>query len=406
MMVEDQLRMTLERAAADGPPPPVDLLERVDAGHRRRRAVRRAGWSGLAGVVVLAVIGGVALLPRAAKAPEVTTTVSPSPAPPGVIEPMVRSAAPVERLWPQAVVAVPARFGKGANEPITMLDEHRMLLGIRTGVDKVVALAVYDLRTATEHILTELPDRAEVQAYWPGGFTAGDGLIVWSAFAFGTDGSRTHEFWSMRDDGTGKRRFGIADQGAGDRFVIAGGALYGSSFTSGGIVRVPLDGGTPAKIPGSDGFRIARWPWAVTAGPMGTSQPSAWNLLTGERRTPATRPQVSPWWTAADQDTWLGIDDNRLRFAQATDGSWQVTTNGFDPVTLTGGWLVGGTLLDLLHPDDPRQPAVWDLRSGLVGTYGTPQGSGDSLRSQVARPLAWWPSGAGLLVFDPARVGR
>ncbi|WP_327007152.1 hypothetical protein OHA72_07680 [Dactylosporangium sp. NBC_01737] len=308
-------------------------------------------------------------------------------------------------VWPQAVLSVPARFGKGANEPITMLDEHRMLLAIRTGVDKVSSLAAYDLRTGTERILTELPDPPSAQGYWPGGFTAADGLIVWSAYAFGKDGSQTFEYWSMRADGTGKRRFRTSDQDTGERVVVAAGAMYGSSLTGGGIVRVPLDGGTPAKIAGSDGFKIARRPWAVTAGPMGTPQPSAWNLVTGERRTPVARSQPSPWWTAADQDTWLGIDDNRLRFAQGTDGAWQVTTNGFDPTTLSDGWLVGGTMLNLLHPNDPRQPAVWDLRSGLVGTYGTPEASGNSFRSQVTHPLAWWPSGDRLMVLDPARIG-
>ncbi|MDG6101166.1 hypothetical protein Daura_00455 [Dactylosporangium aurantiacum] len=406
-MVEEQLRQTLERAAAAGPMPPADLLARVDAGHLRRRAARRAGWSGLAGVVVLVIIGSVALLPHAGKTPPVGASPSPSGSASGAsspVEPKVKDAAPVEQVWPQAVLSVPARSGQGTNEPVTMLDEHTVLLAVHTGEDKVVSLAAYDLRTKTERMLTELPAPPGLQGYWPGPFTAGDGLIVWSAYAWGKDGSKTFEYWSMRYDGTGKRRFRTADLGVGERVVVADGALYGGSFAGGGIVRVPLDGGAPAQVPGSSGYRLARWPWAVTAGPASTSQPAAWNLVTGERRTPAPRPLPSPWWSAADQDTWLGIDDNRLRFAQATDGSWQVTTNGFDPVTLTDGWLVGGTLLNLLHPNDPKQPALWDLRTGVVATYGTPATSGSSLRGQVAHPLAWWPSGERLMVFDPARV--
>ena len=395
-MVEEQLRTTLERAATAGPPPPVDLLDRVETGHRRRRRTRRAAWSGLAGVVVLAVLAATALLPRAGTDPVVTS--SPSPAP-SVREPLAQNAAPADQVWPQAVITVPARFGGGTNEPITMLDEHRMLLAVRVSDAKVGSLAVYDTRTGTEKLLTDLPDPPGVRGYWPGGFTAADGVIVWTVGVFGQDGSQASEYWTMRDDGTGKRRVsGVT--GVGERLVIVDGTLYGSPGSRTGIMRMPVAGGTPEKIPGSEGFEIARWPWAVTADSLGTDRPEAWNLVTGERRTPKPRPRPTHWWTAADQDVWLGVDeDNGLTFAQATDGSWELTTSWFDPQSIVGGRFVGGRVKNRLHPNDPQPPALWDLRTGLVGTL-----TSSSFRTQVARPLAWSVAGPLLHVVDVARI--
>ncbi|GAA1546576.1 hypothetical protein GCM10009827_078400 [Dactylosporangium maewongense] len=48
-----------------------------------------------------------------------------------------------------------------------------------------------------------------------------------------------------------------------------------------------------------------------------------------------------------------------------------------------------------LHPNDPQPPALWDLRTGLVGTL-----TGSSLRTQVAHPLAWSVAGSSLHVVD------
>ncbi|MFF5230437.1 hypothetical protein [Dactylosporangium sp. NPDC000521] len=222
-------------------------------------------------------------------------------------------------------------------------------------------------------------------------------MVVWTAYAFGKDGSQTAEYWTMRDDGTDKRRFTTED--VGERRVAAGGTLYGSSMDRKGIMRMPLAGGTPSKIADSEGFEISRWPWAVTAAPTGTDRPVAWNLLTGERRTPKPRPQPTRWWTAADQDVWLGLDANGLTFAQATDGSWELTTSGFDARSITGGRFVRGTVKNWLHPNDPRPPAIWDLRTGLVGTY-----TADSFRQQVSRPLLWSAAGDSLKVVDLASL--
>ncbi|MET7422330.1 hypothetical protein [Dactylosporangium sp. NPDC005555] len=398
MMMEEQLRMTLERASTDGPPPPVDLLERVESGHRRRRRNRQAGWSAVAGVAALAVAGAAVLLPRPTTDPVVSTTPTPTPSP-SVHEPAAKDAPRADVVWPQAVIEIPAKFGAGANEPITMLDEHRMLLAVRVSADKVVSLAVYDARNRTEKVLTDLPDPPGVRGYWPGAFTAGDGMIVWTAYAYGKDGSQTTEYWTMRDDGTGKRR--SLQASVGERVIVVDGTLYGSDVNRGGIKRMPVTGGTPQKVAGSEGFEITSWPWAVSAAPMGTDDPVAWNLVTGERRTPKQRPQPTRWWTVADQDVWLGLDHNGLTFAQATDGSWQVTTSWFDARSINGGRFVAGNVKNWLHPNDPKPRALWDLRTGLVGTY---EDGGDSFRQQVAHPLAWVTDGDRLKVIDPARI--
>ncbi|MCK2214442.1 hypothetical protein MF672_011665 [Actinomadura sp. ATCC 31491] len=245
MRGEQDLVRTL-RAAADQVEP-LDLTGGVAARRRARRGRRRATVA-LAAAAVVAVAGGTtAALSGEARRVQPATTVSPSSSP------SPQASRPAEELWPRAMATVAARRATGALIlPVTALSPTELLLFVP---GEPARLDVYDIaRRATTATIAELS--AIKGATRLGGVAVGPRHVAWYG---GTDKSTT--FWiAPRAGGTATRVATVPGPVAA--FDVTADALVWSP-QGGGVYRMPLTGGKPARVPGGDGLTLTAWPWAT-----------------------------------------------------------------------------------------------------------------------------------------------
>ncbi|GAA4572092.1 hypothetical protein [Planotetraspora kaengkrachanensis] len=307
MRTEQDLRAVLRRAA-DQAAPPAGLVGALRRARRRRRTRRRYQAAlAFAGVVIVAAGGSVVFRGGADDSPatntrtntkEVAPTTMPDPNVHASDRPAVKKSRPARVVWPQAVSTIPAEAGDGARySALAALSPTEVLLRADKKSEKTTRIDVYDTRTGVSRVLTQVPVIGN--DYRPIRFEVGAEYIGWYAMT-PDDTSKGADLWiALRAGGPAIKVAETTDDmpasisGPTDEWPasisVTADSLVWSLF-NGGIYRVPITGGSPEKIAGSDGLWLTSWPWAADLPPYQANpdpdhnQTRLVNLETGEKR--------------------------------------------------------------------------------------------------------------------------
>jgi hypothetical protein len=440
--LELELTRTLDAAADRAPRPGDDFLRAVRSRQRRRRQ-RRAGIAA-ACAVALAIVAGVG----------VTRLAGPPPPPPeeppaahtwsGTV-PDLSHAEPPERVWPKATRRLPGTLPDGGQYKVrAILGKDRYLVdttswdmrgGIVSRGRPASSPSVFDVKAGTVRQLGD-PDAAtakDVNFYHLGEIGVVRDEAVWLVSV--TRGNKGYtEVWAAPLDGTAAARRLIA-------LTDADNAIPHISFTDDGVLwrkdranpwgpagihRLPISGGEPALVPGSEKFnRIdGLSPWLFT-GPWSTPMPGdapvrqgeLWNLVTGQRIT----------WTAKNGSTdvfcdpvlCMGVTAGKQQFVQRPDGTGYQAfprrdgiPDGVDPA-------LGGRFgLGLVQLAEGRNSFVWDRFTGKGAVVTTDLYSAESTksaptnpngpttgRSEAVRGMAWNSPDGGVVQWSDGNGG-
>ncbi|TKK80687.1 hypothetical protein FDA94_35780 [Herbidospora galbida] len=268
--LESGLRLLADRA----PTAPPDLMAQVRARRPRR------WWKALAAFVTTGalVATGVAVTSPGGRPVEKP---DPSPA--------------IEKVFPRAVHSVPRLMPDGRMyDVVAMIDRGHAL--IRTGEgDRTDGLWSLDLATGRPTRLVEVSTpKGTVISFWSA--AVGEGRIAWWT-SRRVKGKMTTTFFTAPVTG-GEQRVLAEAPGSPLDLTISDGRLVWTRGGTGGAYEVPLSGGVPKAIKGTEGMHMVQWPWVGT--PAFRQQKLAIvhgeivNALTGERRT-------TSGWTAPAQ---------------------------------------------------------------------------------------------------------
>jgi hypothetical protein len=383
------LRELLKNRAANAATPPADLIERVEAGHRRRRRGQAAVATFLS-VLVLAAGAWVALRPGADRHPQLPAT-PPTPAAPRPFHVPGSMANPpaLKITWPGTTMVdqpLPDRIGR----PLGRIDQDHLLLGDTT------TFSSYDVTTRTTRTLVSgtgakphgsgILFTVAIAPHW----------IIWQA----DDQQSATAFSVYRAPITGGPRQLVAvvhasveNQGyyATDDFV------YWSPIRHGGVTRLSLTDGTIRVLPGFEGIWSDGTGWGRDVGrprnqtataevktPKAAAPISFRSLVTGELRA-VTRSRDLTGMQCVPTFCIGASAGSSQEFVQRLDGSGRVAlpATGHRIVAVLqvgdGGLIAYGlTLLDPL--------------TGRVGAAQTPDGpcgrTSDYL--QRATVIDWW----------------
>ncbi|MER5644717.1 hypothetical protein [Streptosporangium sp. NPDC002524] len=280
---EEALVRTLTGAARSAPEPVEDLVVTIGRRRRRRRRVRAQSVLAVAGMV--AVVGGMAVvrdtLPNRGGEGVSMTQAAPSgdaaeetgqpfqngPGGVGGTEKPARiDVRPAEEVWPAAVSTIPVRAADGYRyRPVTGLSATKLLLSAESSFEKAGRLEVYDTADRSSTVLTTMPDTG-VKGYFAGRFEVGSDYVAWWG---GTpnDPDEWADFWVVPRSGGVARRVGevTGDLSKVTRLAVTSDFLLWS-VSGGGVYRMPLGGGTPERLGGTDGLHLLSWPLAVDVG--------------------------------------------------------------------------------------------------------------------------------------------
>lgn len=383
MRTEEELAGAMREAAHHAPDS--DLLAGV-AQRRHRRSRRRV--QAFAVVSVVAVVGVSTAVAKGvlstgggndtAAAPTAPASVADSTPTDDPSEITFTSekvdSKPLEELWPQAIFTMPAKNADGWRyRPITGLSATEVLLGAESSFEKTGRIEIYDTTTGQSRVLTEVPTTPGMKEYYPQAADLDDQNVAWYANARKPDGTPVVEFWKVPRSGGTPERFGTLE-GAQAKdvraFALDGDRVVWSNGMRGGVYAMPLSGGLPSPVAGSEGLFIIDWPWAGDMPAYGDAavgnQTKVVNLKTGEVRQVHQPEGVSslrcgPVWCYAHQKHSIGS------IVQHVDGSQSRTLPGA---------VVGGALNDfpILSRFLTTRDAVYDLETNTKATF---KGSGD-----------------------------
>ncbi|MFF5208500.1 hypothetical protein [Streptosporangium sp. NPDC000396] len=268
---EAELIRALTRAADAAPEPVGDLLGTID--RRRRRRTRRRVQSALAVAGVVAVICGGTAVARGVFSnrggegqilAKTTATADASARPTGAEEPGKIAVRPAAEVWPAAVTKIPAKAADGWKyRPITGLSATELLLTAESSFEKAGRLEVYDTATRKSTVLADMPAPEGVKGYYAQDVEVGAEYIAWWGET-PNNSDKWADFWVVpRTGGTAKRVGEVTgDLSRVERIGVAADSVVWSVI-DGGIYRMPLTGGSPEKIEGTDGLHLMSWPWAA-----------------------------------------------------------------------------------------------------------------------------------------------
>ncbi|MEO3874009.1 hypothetical protein ABGB18_34815 [Nonomuraea sp. B12E4] len=325
------------------------------ARRRRARRTRQRMQVLLAAVAVVAVAGGTtAVLSGEGRRAEPAVTVSP---------PLIKAAG---ELWPQAIVKVPMRNAKGWKmHPVTSLSATEVLLAPESGFEKGGRLEAYDSASGKTRVLGDVPSPRK--GYYLQQFAVGRQYVAW----FGEtprNSDKWADFWIIPREGGKARRVGevaadVESIGLTDDSLVW-------SVKEGGVHRMPLTGGAPERLPGTDGLHLASWPWAnARAGQSPISNVTrVVNLETGRSSDVAIPDGVEMMQCNAQ---WCVGRRHGLAVVQRVNGSGRRTL----PATLLPmdpWWLVGDryAIFRVYDPKNSRSPGpiavLYDLATGTM----------------------------------------
>ncbi|MEV4837821.1 hypothetical protein AB0K05_25085 [Nonomuraea sp. NPDC049486] len=255
MRSEEDLIRTLRTAAGHAEPEPT-LAASVAA---RRRSRRRGGWArvALAAAAVVLVAGGTTAVlsdggGRARPAAEPT-----------------RGVEQAAEVWPEAMFTVPGTAVDGREyQPMAAISPAEVLVSAVAPGVKPDRLEVFDTGIRQFRTVTSMP-KPNVPGYRFRDVKARDNHIVWWGETPHAGEGAWADFWYVPRAGgesghvaklTGELAQVDAVDITGDHIVF--------SVERGGVYRLPLTGGKPEKIKGTDGLHLRSWPLAAgyTAG--------------------------------------------------------------------------------------------------------------------------------------------
>ncbi|MBT2226065.1 hypothetical protein [Nonomuraea sp. NEAU-A123] len=272
MRTENELSGAL-RDAADRAPE-LDLLAGV--GERRRQRTRRRAQL-LAAAAVVAVVGTSTVVARGAfssgggeEAAATSTTTGPRPEKTITVTPRPQAQVkgmPVAKLWPQAVFQMPAKNADGwPYRPITGISATEVLLNAVSPVNKVGTIEVYDTKTGTSRVVTEVPRTPGLKEYFQAAASTDGRNVVWYSNARKNGIWIAELWWAPLSGGKAKLAVTLTGDAANVDAVGVDGQDIVWSTQKSGVYRVPFTGGTPERVRKGDGLHLISWPWAGDAG--------------------------------------------------------------------------------------------------------------------------------------------
>ncbi len=370
--LERDLVQTLEAAASSAPVPPVDLLQQVDRRRRHRQQRSKVVLVATAATCVLAgTAWGFGVLPST----DQHTVIEPSRRAPGT--PL--SAAPVEKLWPQAVHRIGNRLPDGRKFlPRTFVDERTLLVSVQASFEKAGELRLYDLDAGTTRKVTDIrtPDDATI---FPSDFTLGDGHVAWWISREGENGKSSVELWAVPLAGaTAHRVTSLATSDSVEALAVAAGQVHWS-LEHGGVYQAPLSGGDAALIDGTKDYAIVSWPWIGSPVPSfdgsdseltsKVSYQTLRNVQTGEETIAEDRDGL---WACRIHWCIGTVDESSV--AERRDRTSRQSVPGYiDPATQFGGALPARDRFVLLME---KAAVIHDLETGRSGRMAPSPGGG------------------------------
>ncbi|MGN9907940.1 hypothetical protein ACTMTJ_10370 [Phytohabitans sp. LJ34] len=412
--LEEDLTYTLSDAANHAPEPDEGFLDGVRRRQRARRHRRTAGMAGCAAVLV--VVGGVAVANLSAGSTDEPPPFASSNWS-GTVPDFAAAEAP-DKVWSEAVHRLPATLPNGSDYQVfAVLGGDRYL--VRTGKPNASAPSVFNAETGeviflgTEQMRTR-PDSSSTD--WTA--AVGD-YAVWFGTAGVDNGKRWHaEIWTARLDGTGdpKKIATVPDHGSSPPLIgVLGDSLYWDEAglvgeESAAIYRLPVTGGTPQRVPDSDGYRLfGLSPWADTTRHFvaeDESTPSRgvlWDVETGERRPWVAHENARKVICAPEICT--GTTQGGKYFVQRLDGTGlrelPYPKDGFNASPAMAGRFSVGTV----------QTArgilwyVWDLVDGKAAGVTAPSGSEGISYGYEDSIFQWRAADGSVRVLDLAAIG-
>ncbi|GAA2908958.1 hypothetical protein GCM10010517_75420 [Streptosporangium fragile] len=374
--LEDALTRTFTRAATRAPAAPPDFVRQVDMRYVRRRRGRSVAVAAAVTAVVAGSVLGTRVLSTTSPAPAVKPDTTVSQAAPAVVE----VAPPIERVWPRAVHEIPAGLPNGQAFNADLFLDDRTVVGraLRGGPALKPGIWSYDLDSG------KFTSLATLTAPSVASLVAGDGFLAWS-----TLNKRTVEIWTIPAKGGTPRKItsflGVSsgeDTYHGIDMTIADGKVAWSPAKDGGVYQVPLSGGEPTLVPGTERHHLLRWPWAgypthdvsgLSGGPA--KEPPMAHLLnvrTGERSDAVTGPGEKGWTCGV---TWCVT----FQKARHRDGTGERNLPG--SVSLGGPVPYSGRFLLLYQQgkSGERGASIYDLSTGRAAALvRSPARKGDT----------------------------
>ncbi|MFC4111582.1 hypothetical protein [Nonomuraea zeae] len=365
MRSEDELVDALQSAAARAPEDG-DLLAGV-ARRKHRRSRRRAQTLAVAAVVVIGVgaagirgvlpgagggDGGVAAPPTGGTA--TATMLPPSPAATAaLVPPAGKQAVPAAELWPEAVFTMPAKNADGWRyRPITGLSATEVLLSAESSFERAGKFEVYDSATGKSRVIATVPRTPGLAKYIPQTATTDGQNLAW--YAYGEkDGAPVREIWTVPLSGGEPKLLGTftGEHARMDTIGIGGEHVYWSE-QSGGLWRVPVEGGTPEQVPGGDGLHLLAWPYAVDVARF-SREPDLNQTRLVDLARGATTVIAAPDGMKGLRcgPSWCGGRDDEGYFARSLDGTGTIRLAGLHslspmiPFPILDRFLNGGTTI-------------------------------------------------------------
>ncbi|MFI6297643.1 hypothetical protein ACIBEJ_39035 [Nonomuraea sp. NPDC050790] len=259
MRSEEDLVRTLRTAAGQAPPMPGGLAEAVAA---RRRGRRNGQWArmALAAAAVVVLVGGTAFA-LSSGGVQVEPAV-------GISEPAEepRQWEHVTAAWPEAIAKVPIMAPNGWKyRPVATISPTEILLAADKSFEKAGRVAIYDMTTKSTRELGAVPEPRS--GYFVQEWDANDQHIVW----YGKTPNNKDlwaDIWVMPKTGGEAQRLAqlTGDQARIEVMNVTPDHVVWS-VRAGGVYRLPLTGGEPEKIQGTDDLHLNAWPWAFAYGP-------------------------------------------------------------------------------------------------------------------------------------------
>ncbi|GGS82761.1 hypothetical protein GCM10010156_46790 [Planobispora rosea] len=357
--VEEVLRRTFARAEARVPAAPPELLRQVTVRQARRS---RRGRVLVTAVVTGLVIGVTSVVVLRASGPQpvvtplpVTTGPTPSIDGPRIVEEI---APPLEQALPSVIVEVPREAPNGQAFTPRLFIDPRTVLGYvsKKGYDPAPELWAYRLESRTfRHLATLDYPIAPVAS-----MAVGEGVIalfkdvdrdihIMTIPVTGGAPRTVVSFPAERDVDTVN-----GDSVHGVSLAVGDGRIFWSSNKSGGVNQVPVAGGEPSSVPGTEGLHLFSWPWAGRATGDRMGAVNLLNLSTGERLDDPAQARCAVTWCLTGSQ------------AMRRDGSRAVDLPGDNPRSLVADRFV---VLSQVDRKGRKAQAIFDLTTSRVGRW-------------------------------------
>ena len=387
MRTEDELISALRQAAVAAPEP--DLLKGV-ARRRRGRTRRRAQALAVAAVVVAAVVAVAGTTVATRISPhrgggEVAVGVTSKTAVPE--PPLKITKGTIDQFWSQELFKMPAESSDGWRyRPITAISATEVLLSAESSFEKAGRIEVYDSRSGTSRVVTDVPSTPGLRNSFMQRATVEGATMAWYTSASNPDGTKVTELWQAPLAGGEAKLIATLTGGAAglDAISINGDDVYWST-QQGGVWRLPFAGGTPEPVPGGAGLHLIRWPWASDRGtlPAKDNQAQVTDLTNGGQTSSIVIPERATGVRCGP--SWCYGQGDRSSFAQRIDGSayMKLPGTGFAPMFGLSPY----PILDrfLLGPN-----GIFDLDARRLGEYDTVRGLPGTGTSSEPSSIVYW----------------